>query len=242
MRLVTYYYRAPGRQQELDYCLLANAANPRIDDIVVIVQRGAVLPHPVVSIRPRVVHVSQDDAVESSTEGRPYLDSLFRFCDSRSCDGVTILANADVFFDGSVLHLHRLDGADFAALSVWELDAERQTMDPRNWNNWQSAWAWRGRAELADVEGMHLPWGSPGMDNRLCYLAGAVARRVVQNPALTVRAVHVHANHSPTFGDLPAAPYPWGIVAPHEVGRPAWVGVRDGTREVELGEWLRQGE
>ncbi len=186
MVLLTGFYvdPDPARTAELVEALRRNAENGWIEEIHVFCEeRGDAgrlaaayppLASPKVRLMPHGRRVTYRD--------------LFAHARARLAGRDVAMANADVWFDGT---LARLDGVDLdrrlLCLSRWEPEPDGGA---RLFEHPYSQDAWIFRAPLPEFPCDFL-LGVPACDNRLAYEAAAAGLRV-SNPARSIRAHHLH--------------------------------------------------
>ena len=107
---------------------------------------------------------------------------------STSDEDLSIVANSDIYFDGSLSALaKRLKPNQCAALSRWDvqLDGKSRLFDR---NDSQDAWVFRGKIRPMNAD---FCVGIPRCDNRILYELRAAGYEVI-NPAFSIRAHHLH--------------------------------------------------
>jgi hypothetical protein len=162
----------PARNAELEECLARNKANPLLK-----VHELSTVPD-----RPR--RFSEFFAIASLIPEE--------WGDGR--DAVVIIANADIYFDESVVLAETIPASEAWALSRWDVLPEGLVLHD-NQGMSQDAWVLRApfawiRSEWVWLGGcFHM--GVPGCDNRLAYELDC-AGYLVRNPARQVKAYHLH--------------------------------------------------
>lgn len=209
-----YFQDNPYRQAELDDCFLANVDDGYFDESVEITCQG----------------VPQFDAFTQSLES-------FLIDD----DTINVFCNSDIYFDEFIIDLCQMEQNDFACIT-------RHEKDGGGWRLWeecghrsQDAWAYRGRCKIPITELAKLKPGTPGVDNRIAWLAKQAGYRVI-NPSRDVRAYHLHADASRRPGiERERVGPPYLHVWPHSFAdaREGGRGVR--TEAVEAGEYIGPG-
>lgn len=194
VRLFTTFYCEPRHERLAEYieCLNHNLDCGAIDEVCVLVEGPEdILP---ASGKLHTRRVSQ----------RPVYDDFFRWIhEAAGEDDISVIANADIWFDGSLAVASRALGhRDCFAMAR----CEGNTLFDRN--DSQDCWIFRGR--INGVRG-DFPIGVPRCDNRLLYELQEAGYRVT-NPAFSIRAHHLHAGHRPAYsaentGDFVAPPY-----------------------------------
>jgi hypothetical protein len=176
--LLTGLYHDPeaGRRAEFIECLSRNASNPHIEEIHAFVEDGSHprLDSPKIKIVPHGRRLTYQD--------------LFAYANRCFVGRSVIIANADIFFDGS---LARLTGYELAGrllcLSRWDV---AQDGGARFFDHAMSQDAWIFQAPIRDLR-CAFPLGVPGCDNRLAWEAARTGL-ALSNPSRSIRALHLH--------------------------------------------------
>jgi hypothetical protein len=186
MILLTGLYKDadPSRFREFLECLERNVEADRIEEIHVSVEDGTD-PQALVASHPRLASAK----IRWNLHGRrlTYRD-LFSYANQRLGGCAVIIANADIFFDGT---LTRLDGYDYSnkllCLSRWDVQ-EDGSATFFDWADSQDAWIFRApiREFFCDFQ-----LGLLGCDNRLAWEAEN-AGLAISNPGRSLRAYHLH--------------------------------------------------
>ncbi len=184
--LFTPYFKARSthRQRELDECLRRNLDLPLIDRVVLLVDDGA---EPPVASRKLQVH---------ALDQRPSYRDWLELTEKEAPGTCAILANSDIYFDGSLEQLPELlCGADcLLALSRWERGAVTPERHPNpHWS--QDTWAVRSRPDYPDAlkQRLDIRLGVPRCDNKVAYVFATAGWRL-KNPIDLVRSYHVQAS------------------------------------------------
>lgn len=181
---VPFYTPAdPERAAELRYCLDRNLASRLFAQIILLIDDDTPLPHQ--DRRLRAIRLDR----------RPtYLDWVQ--ASRQLCPGhISILANSDIHFDGSVGRIMEIFAADpkaFVALSRFDRLGESLAPHPNpHWS--QDTWAFAPSSEEAPLHDQRLdiPLGVPRCDNKIAYVFATGGYRVY-NPFPFVRSIHVH--------------------------------------------------
>jgi hypothetical protein len=173
-----------NRFQEFMECVRRNAANPSIDSICIFFETPGDCNHLLSTYPP----LNSQKVNLILLERRVTYKDLFSYANRQLAGQRIIIANADIFFDESLL---RLDGYDVTqsllCLSRWDVqpDGERRFFDyPLS----QDAWIFDTPVREFPCA-FHL--GVPGCDNRLAWEAQK-AGLAVRNPSRSIRACHLH--------------------------------------------------
>lgn len=187
MNLFINYYKATDtiRQGELDTCLMNNYANQYISKVFVICD-GKVINNPVLK-HPKVEVILFGN--------RPTFTDFFRMIGTRvENDSPNCIANADVFFNQSLVHLSKIRQGECWAMSRWDYVGGKLVHVNRR--DSQDAWIFPGFPVIeADF---HL--GIPGCDNRIAWEFQNKGWKMV-NPSLTVQMIHLHKTQERPYFD-----------------------------------------
>lgn len=185
-----------SRRRELELCLEKNRSNPALHHIYLMVDDDA--------------EVSVDDGRVTviRMDRRPTYQDWTRLTEAFCPNHISILANADIYFDETVSKLERVFEADptgFVALSRYELEGEKVYLHPNpHWS--QDTWAYSpAHASNPDRDRcLNFPLGVPRCDNKVAYTF-AVYGHQIYNPCGDVRSIHVHETGIRTYdkkGDM----------------------------------------
>ena len=181
----------PHRRGEYETCLRRNLDLPVIGEVCVIAEGGE--RPPVESHRLMTRHAAD----------RPAYQDFFDWINQVAAPSdISILANADIWFDSSIAVVDRALGPhECYALARWE------DHGVFNRNDSQDTWVFRGGVARVRAD---FPMGVPRCDNRLLYELQE-AGYAVRNPALSVPTRHAHAGSRPEYaqsgGNFVEPPY-----------------------------------
>jgi FkbM family methyltransferase len=175
--LVAHYQDpSPARAAELAACLRRNCENEQLVEVRLLLEDAAPPPFAHPKLRP-IAH------------GRraTYRD-LFEHAGQHLAGSRVIVANADIYFDGSLSLLAQRDlSGQLLCLSRWDVqpDGSSRLFD---FASSQDAWIF-----AAPLPAFACDWhlGKPGCENRLAFEAGR-AGLALSNPSRSVRAHHLH--------------------------------------------------
>lgn len=161
IRLFVNYYtdKDPIRKSEIDQALMNNIDN-RLMEVV-------------------VIHSDQ----------APTFQFMFDRVNTIAGPGdISIVANADIYFDNSVSFAKMVGAEQAYALSGWDTTGTHSFSMPEPGTNNQDAWVFRGKIKPVKA---NFQMGKPGADAKLAYELKN-AGYTVSNPALTIRPFHIH--------------------------------------------------
>lgn len=210
IRLFTTFYREPRRERLAEYieCLNRNLACAAIGEACVLVEGlEDILP-------------ASGKLKTKRLPDRPLYDDFFRWIGERAAsDDVSIIANSDIWFDGSVAAASRTIGPrNCFALARWD---KGHLFDR---NDSQDCWLFRG--PVTGVRG-DFQVGVPRCDNRFLYELQSAGYNVT-NPSFSIRANHLHAGERGEYaadGLTNAVSGPYRYLWPHNLWsapRTAW--------------------
>ncbi|WP_300540858.1 exostosin family protein [Maricaulis sp.] len=185
-----------GRRKELEFCLERNRGNDRIAHIYLMVDDES------------VVDTAGGHVSVIRMDRRPTYQDWTQLAEACCPDHISILANADIYFDETVSRLEEVFEADptgFVALSRYELQGNETRLHPNpHWS--QDTWAYLpAKASNPDRDRcLNFPLGVPRCDNKVAYVF-AVYGHAIYNPCREVRSIHVHETGLRTYdkkGDM----------------------------------------
>jgi len=206
IRLFTTWYAEPSADRRAEYaeCLRRNLACRAIDEVCVLAENGD--PDASAGLHTRRVAHRPD-----------YADYFEWINEIASRDDISIIGNADIFFDDGVAIVALASPAERTAfaLSRWDISPEGQAR-LYDHNDSQDSWIFRG--PIAGVRG-DFPIGVPRCDNRFAKEL-ELAGYEVRNPSFSVRSFHLHAGNRDIYPvaarpDFVAPPY--GYIWPHNL-------------------------
>jgi len=194
-----------ARQAEFAECLLRNIGCAGLDEVCLLVEGEAALPQSAKLVQRRIGQ-------------RPQYADYFRWIDEISGpDDISIIANADIYFDSQigVLRVWRIPDRTVLALSRWEIAADGgATLNDRN--DSQDAWVFRGRPSGIRAD---YPIGVPRCDNRFTKEL-ELAGYAVLNPSFSLRSFHLHGGDRGEYDFEHKRGFvegPYGYVWPHNL-------------------------
>jgi len=204
-----------ARSHEIKYCLAQNASNPNIDSIVLLNER---------------LYTSEELGVSTEKIVQVVLGRRLRFSDffESMKDGYNVLANADIFFDGSLANVRHSDihaARKMYALLRYEFrgtaleECPIFTLNGRPRHDSADTFIVHSAHKVpSNVFKFHL--GAPGCDNKLCYLFSMLGYTVYNDPDF-IKTYHYHTEEGRNYS-LAVVPRPHMYIAParHGVANP----------------------
>ena len=122
-----------------------------------------------------------------------------------SDEDVNVIINLDIYFDESIVNAFKIKNDEFWCCGRWEWKDDGALVAPTRPDS-QDAWFKRGKINM----NANFELGKLGCDNRLAYEASRTYS--VLNPALTIKAIHVHTSNIRNYtrknkNDLVPGPY-----------------------------------
>lgn len=169
--IINYYVdKIAERQREIEACLQNNIENPLVGLIVAIHEKGVKPP-----VNEKILPVEWGQ--------RPTYSECFRI--GNYFEGIKVLCNSDIYYDGTVALFEKLEEKQVYALCRWN-DTE-EGLNFYNHEDSQDAWAWKGQVEVDAPFRM----GVPGCDNLIASLLNNAGYQVL-SPSKSIRAIHLH--------------------------------------------------
>ena len=202
--LITQYFVSCGsldRSLELRECLLQNCKSLYIDTIVLLNETD--LSHEWADI-PGSEKITQVVIGKRLT----YYDALAYIKKSVPTQTIAIIANADIYFDETLLDLWKLKGEDrMLALLRWDVTSDGITLfgpRPDSQDTW-ILWSDSVKCRQWDEGIFGFPFGQPGCDN---VFAGHMLRQrfLLANPALSIKTLHLHQSGIRTYSKTNVVP------------------------------------
>ncbi|MCY6413455.1 exostosin family protein [Acinetobacter sp. VNH17] len=183
--LFSPYYMSENyeRQQEIDKCLKRNVDVINIKKIFLLIDDDSI---PVIQ-NPKIEVLYIDK--------RPTYRDWIEYTEKYVKDGISVLANSDIYFDESVSNLNFIfdqNTKSFVAISRYEVIGETNTLHPNpHWS--QDVWCIDSSAEITKIlkKDLDISLGVPRCDNKIAYLF-SVHGFDVFNPCKFVKTYHLH--------------------------------------------------
>jgi hypothetical protein len=162
-----YIHNNSERQKELDFCMKQNRENRFIDRIYEIY-------------------------------GRPsYRDYFKKINEVTTEDDINIIANADIFFDETIIFAENMRHNNCYLLSRWDIKSIKP-FEAHVYNQPGSQDVWMFRGKVRDIKYCDFPLGKMGCDNRIARELH-VAGYALVNCAYTIRSYHYHLTEIRTY-------------------------------------------
>ena len=196
--LVTSYYQSGNkeRQKEIDACLVQNVQNVHIKSIHLLNDQD--YPLDFISDKSKIVQV----VVDEGNKRRLGYDYAIKYVNESLFKEHFIIANSDIYFDDTLLHLRDYDFTSaILALSRYDDGVLNNRADSQD--------CWIGLSPLrVDMEQCNFKFGTPGCDNRIAWVI-QYAGYEISNPCRTIHSHHLHASNIRTYSarDLVRGPY-----------------------------------
>ncbi len=194
--------RNSGRRAEYAECLLRNIECEELDEVRLLVEGEVELP-------------KSSKVVVRRIPQRPLYSDYFRWIEEvADADDISVIANADIYFDNriGVLRAWAMPPRTALALSRWDITSDGDAV-LNDRNDSQDSWVFRGRAH--PVRG-DFPIGVPRCDNRLVKELETSGYAVI-NPSLSLRSYHLHGGARGEYDVAPRQGFvdgPYGYVWP----------------------------
>ncbi|KAF0218738.1 MAG: methyltransferase/glycosyl transferase fusion [Geobacteraceae bacterium] len=184
IHLIVQYYKCDreDRQQEIDSCLVNNLQNPYISMIHLLTEEQFDLSQ----------FPNQEKIGQTVIKERLTFEKAFQYANQFQSHDFWMLANADIYFDESLLHLQEanLDNSIFALTRHdVQKDGSIKLVDAAYAHGSQDAWIFKTPVPLDRIfAGFCL--GIPGCDNRIAYEFVRAGYYVI-NPSLKIIIRHL---------------------------------------------------
>ena len=186
LRLFTTLYPEKDSTRRAEYveCLMRNLGCAEIDEVCLLVEGERVELPESPKIRVRKIGT------------RPTYADFFQWIgEVAGQEDVSVVANTDIWFDGSIgAALGRLGSRECYALARWDGDSLWDRNDS------QDCWVFKGK--VLGVRG-DFKIGVVRCDNRILYELQQAGYRVL-NPAFSIRVTHLHVGDRAEYGETEA--------------------------------------
>lgn len=188
--MVTQFFkhRDTKRFNEIKECLIKNCANPHIDKIILINEKDYSSEFNTIKGAKKIQQVI-------SGQRLTYANFLQCVNDAVPHNVFTILCNADIYFEDSIVDLHKINMNDrMFGLLRWDVDVNgiSKIFGPRA--DSQDTWIFLSdsiKERKWDYNKFNFQLGQAGCDNAF---AGHILRQkfVISNPAISFKTYHLH--------------------------------------------------
>lgn len=196
INLITSYFidKNPERQKEIDECFRRNIEGKLFDSI----------------------HILADDLIKPFNgsifhyiHSRPTFDAFFHFAKPNCWN---VICNSDIYFDQTIKLIESRNTNEFIALSRYDIqnDGSAKLLNQRDA---QDVWAFYGLPNKRLIAPFYQ--GIPGCDNALAAIADK-AGYALTNPALTIKAYHLHLTNVRNYSTNYRVPEPYKFIYPHK--------------------------
>ncbi len=214
---INYYNdKVQERTDELNFCLVANLNNPRINKVVAICNESdlAKLKKYIFSIdnvkvNRGMLSISSGGNLWSKIipvvlENRPSFNDYFRQINRlfQSDENINAIANMDIIIPEFTIVQSELYVAPNKCLALTRYDSnsrENYIGDSKYLNNPDSQDTWILNGEAKEISGADFPTGIAGCDNKIAYLL-SINGFEVSNPSLTLKTFHLHLSGIRNYG------------------------------------------
>lgn len=204
--LVTTYYndRIKERDSEYQTCIRANIKNKEIDSVVILVEKGTVLPFN----HPKLIWEWQ--------EKRPTYNDFFNIANKYKY-GLSIIANTDIYFDEYNIALVKvaIKENECYALSRWDVQLGGDSTHHCSRDS-QDVWIFKGK--IRNIQGGFY-CGVCGCDNRIAHEISEAGYDVI-NPSKTIKSYHLHITGVRNYRRVESevVPKPYKLITPTYLG------------------------
>jgi hypothetical protein len=178
IRLFTtsFFEPRPERRREYQEAFRLNSNNPAIGEICLLAESDD-------------VDQGRRTVVRAIRRRPTYADYFEWINDVAGADDISIVANADIYFDSTIAAAERglPDSRTAFALARWDMDSSG-VFRVRNRNDSQDSWVFRGKVRRVTAD---FPIGVPRCDNRIAAEL-EIAGYTVRNPSFSIRSYHLH--------------------------------------------------
>jgi len=184
INLILQYYKDndPHRQNELDICLAKNLQNPFITHVHLLTESKYTLCH----------FPNSEKIIQTVINKRLTYQDAFEYANSISIETIWIVANADIFFDGTLSYLEAsILEKQVYALTRHEIDntGSIRLLAPKYSHGSQDAWIFKTPVPI-DRMSASVQLGVPFCDHRIAYEFINIGF-VVSNPSKLIKCMHL---------------------------------------------------
>lgn len=215
---INYYNdQVQERTDELNFCLLENLKNPRVNKVVAICTSS--------HLEQLKKFVLANDSIKKLTgalsifggggklwskivpvirENRPSFNDYFNIITGLfpDADNINVIANMDIIISEDTIIQSELYVAPNKCLALTRYDSNSKQNyigDSKYLNNPDSQDSWIFNGAVKEVNGANFPLGIAGTDNKIAYLLHTAGYEV-SNPSLTLKTYHLHLTNVRNYG------------------------------------------
>lgn len=210
-----YIDKNPWRQVEILQCLRSNVANPNVEKIYLMNER--------IYTQKELGGVSLEKIVQVNIEKRLNYEHIFNYVNKNKLHGYIVFMNSDIFFDESLGNLCRSDlhiekkimaQLRFEYDVSYKLEIDRCLIFGPRYDS-QDVWIIHSAQMFTEAQekAFRFPFGKPGCDNKIVYIAKILGYQVVNDP-LFVKTYHYHGSQSRNYTGKDRLPSPYSFIVP----------------------------
>jgi hypothetical protein len=195
----------PERLAEVRHALLQNVQHEEIESIVLLNER---------------VYTPEELGTDSPKIEQVVIGRWLKFSDffTRFKPGYNVLANADIFFDGTLKNVRESDihsARKMFALLRYEYRGQKSLADcklfgPRG--DSMDTWIVHSNHQIP-AKAFQFELGRPGCDNKLCYLFKILGYDIYNDPSF-IKTYHYHTETARNYAHKEKVPNPYGFIVP----------------------------
>lgn len=198
---ITSWYndKNPERAKELEECFIRCVNSSEIDDLIVIHEKGAVLP------------ITEKSYIAHELDHRPTYNDFFKVANHYTDPGnVVIIANTDLYPEGPIRRqLRSMKMGEAYALSRWDIVNNGVV----HFNRRDSQDVWIFRTPILKQLDAPFCLGKPGCDNRIAQLIIDAGYRLT-NPSKSIKFYHLHKSQIRNYTSAETIPGPYHFINP----------------------------
>jgi len=210
-----FIHSDPYRARETRECLRQNVLNPIIDYIHLLGER---------LYTESELGVKSAKIIQTVINKRLCYSDFFEYVRTRGIKGYHILANSDIFFNGTLSRIKYSDlhlSQKTLALLRYEynsLDIKKSKLfGPRS--DSQDTWIFHSNFPIKQrfEKQFRFELGKPGCDNKLLYLLFVLGYDIINDP-VTINTFHYHSSNIRNYTKKDVVPFPYLHIKPAYIG------------------------
>lgn len=200
--IALYNEKNPDRAREFERCLRWNMDLPQISNVYVVSED-------VLDYR-SYPEINDGVNCQIYIKSRPTFADMFKIAngitaiESKPYEVISIIANADIYFDDTIELATHMDIIDCYALTRYD---EGQMIVK---SNSQDSWIFKGMISTSGAD-LDFHMGTLGCDNHLAYILQQ-SGYCVSNPSLSIKTHHMHASAIRNYSRTNVVPRPYRSV------------------------------